>query len=100
MTIHGAFIATGDNCLTEIPNGRSEMAGSTLSMKLVAAAGIVVAALALGIVLAATSGTSSTSSGFPRGSEPVTLDPADFSANVDNSRWPMTVGSRWVYRVT
>ncbi len=75
------------------------MAGSTLNMKLVAAGGIVVAALALGIVLAATSGTSGTSSGFPRGSDPVTLDPADFSADIDNSRWPMTVGSRWVYRV-
>jgi hypothetical protein len=29
----------------------------------------------------------------------VQLDPADFSANIDNKRWPMTVGSRWVYRV-
>jgi hypothetical protein len=30
----------------------------------------------------------------------VKLDPADFSANIDNRRWPMRVGSRWVYRVT
>ena len=37
---------------------------------------------------------------LPRGSDPVTLDPADFSANIDNAQWPMTVGSRWVYRVT
>ena len=37
---------------------------------------------------------------LPRGSDPVQLDPADFSANIDNSRWPMTAGSRWVYRVT
>jgi hypothetical protein len=36
---------------------------------------------------------------LPKGDEPVTLDPADFSANVDNAQWPMTVGSRWVYRV-
>jgi hypothetical protein len=37
---------------------------------------------------------------LPRGSEPVSLDPADFSADIDNPQWPMTVGSRWVYRVT
>jgi hypothetical protein len=76
------------------------MADRTRNTKLVAAGGVLAAALALGIVLAANAGTSSTSSGFPRGSEPVNLDPADFSANIDNSRWPMTVGSRWVYRVT
>jgi hypothetical protein len=37
---------------------------------------------------------------LPRGSEPVKLDPADFSTRIDNPRWPMRVGSRWVYRVT
>jgi hypothetical protein len=30
----------------------------------------------------------------------VRLNPADFSVNIDNPQWPMTVGSRWVYRVT
>jgi hypothetical protein len=29
----------------------------------------------------------------------VHLKPRDFSANIDNAQWPMTVGSRWVYRV-
>jgi hypothetical protein len=38
--------------------------------------------------------------GLPRGSDPVKLKPADFSANIDNAQWPMTVGSRWIYRVT
>ena len=37
---------------------------------------------------------------LPRGSEPVSLAPADFSADIDNPQWPMTAGSRWVYRVT
>jgi hypothetical protein len=37
---------------------------------------------------------------LPRGSDPVALDPANFSADIDNAQWPMTVGSRWVYRVT
>jgi hypothetical protein len=76
------------------------MARRTLNTKLIAAGGVVLAAAAaVGIVLAANAGTSSASSSFPRGSEPVKLDPADFSANIDNPRWPMTVGSRWVYRV-
>jgi len=75
------------------------MATSKVRTMLAAARGALAAALALGIVLAGCGGTSSTSSGFPRGSEPVNLDPADFSANIDNARWPMTVGSRWVYRV-
>jgi hypothetical protein len=39
-------------------------------------------------------------SGLPQGSEPVKLDPADFTANIDNPYWPMKPGSRWVYRET
>lgn len=37
---------------------------------------------------------------LPRGSEPVTLDPADFVARVTNPYWPMAPGSRWIYRET
>ncbi|HEX3224384.1 MAG TPA: hypothetical protein VHR35_17635 [Nocardioides sp.] len=37
---------------------------------------------------------------LPKYDQPVNLDPADFTAKVDNARWPMTAGSRWVYRVT
>jgi hypothetical protein len=36
----------------------------------------------------------------PKLDQPVTLRPADFSSDIDNARWPMTAGSRWVYRVT
>jgi len=35
---------------------------------------------------------------LPRGSEPVDLDPAAFSANVDHRFWPMAPGTRWTYR--
>jgi hypothetical protein len=35
---------------------------------------------------------------FPRGSEVVELDPADFTTQIDNTYWPMHPGSRWVYR--
>jgi hypothetical protein len=37
---------------------------------------------------------------LPKLAQPVNLDPADFSARINSSRWPMTVGSRWIYRVT
>jgi hypothetical protein len=30
----------------------------------------------------------------------VTLDPAEFSADIDHPYWPMTPGARWVYRET
>jgi hypothetical protein len=37
-------------------------------------------------------------SALPLGSEPVELDSADFSIEIDNPYWPMTPGSTWVYR--
>lgn len=37
---------------------------------------------------------------LPTGSEPVSLDPADFTTEIDNPYWPMTPGSRWVYKET
>ncbi|MGH3017663.1 MAG: hypothetical protein ACRDLU_04745 [Gaiellaceae bacterium] len=37
---------------------------------------------------------------LPTGSEPVTLDPADFTTEITNPYWPMTPGDRWVYRET
>ena len=38
------------------------------------------------------------SAGLPQGSEHVTLDPSEFTAEIDNPYWPMAPGSRWVYR--
>jgi len=35
--------------------------------------------------------------GLPQGSEPVTLDPTEFTTEIDNPYWPMTVGNRWIY---
>ena len=35
---------------------------------------------------------------LPRGSEPVELDPADFTTDIDNPYWPMEPGTRWTYR--
>jgi hypothetical protein len=39
-------------------------------------------------------------SNLPQGSEPVNLDPADFTTKIDNPYWPMSPGSKWVYRET
>jgi hypothetical protein len=39
-------------------------------------------------------------SGLPQGNEHFELDPADFTTDIDHPYWPMTVGSRWVYRET
>jgi hypothetical protein len=66
--------------------------------KLVAiVAGALVAGLALAVAAGAmTAGTS----GLPKGSEPVKLDPADFTTRIDNPYWPMKPGNRWVYRET
>jgi hypothetical protein len=76
------------------------MANRALGIKLAGATAVLLgAALVLALVVAANGGTTHPSSGLPQGDDSVHLRPADFSANIDNPRWPMTVGSRWVYRV-
>jgi hypothetical protein len=35
---------------------------------------------------------------LPQGSEPVELDAATFTADIDNRYWPMEPGTRWTYR--
>ena len=37
---------------------------------------------------------------LPQGSDPVTLDPADFVARIDNPYLPFPRGAKWVYRET
>jgi hypothetical protein len=35
---------------------------------------------------------------LPQGSDPVELDPATFTTDIDNPYWPMDPGTRWVYK--
>jgi hypothetical protein len=61
----------------------------------------VLAALGLTVCGAASrSEATAAGDGLPQGSEPVKLDPADFTLQIDNPYWPMRPGSRWVYRET
>ena len=64
--------------------------------------GSTFAALAAALAIAACGGeeTDSTTQGLPQGSEPVSLDPADFTAEIDNPYWPMKPGTRWTFRET
>jgi hypothetical protein len=64
------------------------------------AVGVLVISLAVAAGVTAHAGTTDPPSTLPKGDDPVTLDPADFSADINNRKWPMRVGSRWVYRVT
>jgi hypothetical protein len=43
-------------------------------------------------------GNGKQTSTLPQGSEPVTLEPSEFTTEIDNRYWPMAPGSRWVYR--
>jgi hypothetical protein len=59
---------------------------------------IGIAAVVGGIVAALAAGAGASSSALPQGSEPVTLNPGEFTTQITNPYWPMTPGSRWVYR--
>lgn len=65
-----------------------------------AAAAIAVAAAGCGTDEDATTAQAGSQSSLPQGSEHVELDPAEFTTEIDNEWWPMSVGSRWVYRGT
>jgi hypothetical protein len=66
-------------------------------MKGIGAIGALVVALT---VTACGGDDGDSGSSLPQGSEPVDLNPDDFTTNIDNPYWPMEPGSRWVYTET
>ena len=69
---------------------------SAIGMSVLAAAAIAVT----GVGGAQASRSGGGSDRLPQGSEPVHLNPADFTTRIDNPYWPMKPGSRSVYRET
>jgi hypothetical protein len=61
---------------------------------------LIAAALAVAACGGDDGGGDSAGDALPQGSEPVEIDPADFTTEIDNPYWPMTPGSRWVYSET
>lgn len=60
---------------------------------------VVLGGCASGADEAADSSTSTSSDpGLPQAGQEVRLDPADFTASIDNRYWPMKPGTRWVFR--
>ena len=57
----------------------------------------VVAAMATTGCGSGGSGSNTVDAALPQGGDPVDLDPADFTTEIDNPYWPMEPGSRWVY---
>jgi hypothetical protein len=57
-------------------------------------------AAALAVAAAGVGGAQANQAALPQGSEPVDLDPADFTTRINHPYWPMKPGSRWVYRET
>jgi hypothetical protein len=68
--------------------------------KLIAAVAGPIAAFAIAACGGDGDSGSDSNRGLPQGSEPSKLDPADFTTNIDNPYWPMSVGSRWVFSET
>ncbi|MBM7831356.1 hypothetical protein JOE59_002061 [Agromyces cerinus] len=62
---------------------------------------LVLALIAAGalILTACVGGAPPEASGadLPQGDDPVSLDPADFTTEIDNPYWPMEPGTRWSY---
>lgn len=61
-----------------------------------------VAALALGAAACGgkTTATGPAAASLPQDGKPFTIDPSEFTTEIDNPYWPMKPGSRWIFRET
>ena len=71
--------------------GRSPRATATL---------LSLMTLAGGAAAGATGVQAAVDGDLPQGGEPVDLDPATFTVDIDNPYWPMVPGTRWTYAET
>ena len=69
---------------------------STRRARLLLAALIAAVAVAMTACVAAPP-PSTKGSDLPQGDDPVSLDPADFTTEIDHPYWPMEPGTRWSY---
>src|SRR5215208_6144912 len=65
--------------------------------QMISAAAVLLATSGVGVAVAA---APAGPAALPNGSEPVKMNPADFTTRIDNRYWPMRKRSRWVYRET
>jgi hypothetical protein len=68
------------------------------TMGAIAALGLAIAVTACGGGGDSARGTAATS--LPQGGDAFPIDPSGFTTEIDNPYWPMTPGSRWVFRET
>ncbi len=61
---------------------------------------LAASAVAAGAAAATSGAAPEDDRGLPQGSESVTLNPADFTIDIDNPYWPMKPGNTWVYAET
>jgi hypothetical protein len=60
----------------------------------------VAAAMAIGMSPGGIATAATCPKPLPQGNGPVHLDPGDFVARIDNRYWPMSPGTKWIYRET
>ncbi len=70
------------------------------TMILVAAVALLAGTSACGGDGSGTKAAGVGSASLPQGSEPFTIQPSEFTTQVDNPYWPMKPGSTWVFRET